>query len=87
MPPAVRTEKLTRRFGKLVAVDGTSMTVEAGEIYALLEPNGAGKTALVRMLCGLLAPTSGTAFVLGTPIPAPSIKARTGYMPQETALP
>jgi ABC-2 type transport system ATP-binding protein len=86
VPAAVRTEKLTKRFGKILAVDEISMTVEAGEIYGLLGPNGAGKTTLVRMLCGLLLPTSGTAFVLGARMPCPSIKARIGYMPQESAL-
>ncbi len=86
MPAAVKTEKLTKRFGKILAVDEISMTVEVGEIYGLLGPNGAGKTTLVRMLCGLLLPTSGTAFVLDTRMPCPSIKARIGYMPQESAL-
>jgi len=86
MPAAVQTNKLTKRFGELIAVDEIDMTVEPGEVYGLLGPNGAGKTTLVRMLCGLLLPTSGTASVLGSPVPAPTIKTRIGYMPQESAL-
>lgn len=86
MPPAVQTDKLTKQFGKLLAVDRISMTVEPGEVYGLLGPNGAGKTTLVRMLCGLLLPTSGTATVLGSLIGSPTTKTRIGYMPQESAL-
>jgi len=86
MPAAVQTNKLTKRFGELIAVDEIDMTVEPGEVYGLLGPNGAGKTTLVRMLCGLLLPTSGTASVLGSQIPSATIKTRIGYMPQESAL-
>lgn len=49
--PVIRKEKLTKRFGRLIAVDETSLNVERGEIYGLLGPNGGGKTTLVRMLC------------------------------------
>jgi ABC-2 type transport system ATP-binding protein len=62
---AIECDRLTRRFGLRVAVDALSLRVAAGEVYALLGPNGAGKTTTVRLLCGLLAPTSGTARVLG----------------------
>jgi len=62
---AVYTEKLTRRFGKFVAVDQVTLEVKKGEIFAFLGPNGAGKTTLMRMLCGLLKPTTGKAMVGG----------------------
>ena len=84
--PVIRTEKLTKRFGRLIAVDEISLDVERGEIYGLLGPNGAGKTTLVRMLCGLLSPTSGKAYVLDAEVPSPKVKPKVGYMPQESAI-
>ena len=63
----VRAEKLTRRFGDFVAVDAISFEIAAGEIWGFLGPNGAGKSTAIRMLCGVLAPTSGRAEVLGQP--------------------
>ncbi|RPH67949.1 MAG: ATP-binding cassette domain-containing protein, partial [Myxococcaceae bacterium] len=62
---AVTVQKLTRRFGDLLAVDSVSFQAHRGEILCFLGPNGAGKSTLIRMLCGLLAPTSGTARVAG----------------------
>ena len=56
---AIRSVGLVRRFGELTAVDGVDLDVAAGEIYGFLGPNGAGKSTMVRMLCTLLAPTSG----------------------------
>jgi ABC-2 type transport system ATP-binding protein len=61
----LRTEKLTKRFGDLVAVDGLDLEVREGEIFGFLGPNGAGKTTTLRLLCALIAPTSGTAEVAG----------------------
>jgi ABC-2 type transport system ATP-binding protein len=63
---AVRTEDLTRDFGHVRAIDHLSMKVPAGRIVAMLGPNGAGKTTLIRLLLGLLEPTDGRAWVLGT---------------------
>ncbi len=61
----VRVQNLVRSFGPLTAVDGINLVVEPGEIYGFLGPNGAGKSTVVRMLCTLLAPTSGSASVAG----------------------
>ena len=79
---------LTRRFGEFVAVDRVSFTVTAGEVFGFLGSNGAGKTTTIRMLCGLLAPTSGAASVLGFDIAgdADAIKRRIGYMSQRFSL-
>src|SRR5258707_2799753 len=56
---AIRTEQLTRRFGALTAVDGVDLRVNAGQFFGFLGPNGAGKSTTIKMLTGLLAPTSG----------------------------
>jgi ABC-2 type transport system ATP-binding protein len=68
MPPAIETDKLSKHYGPVLAVDRLSMRVEAGEIYGFLGLNGAGKTTTIRMLLGMIAPSSGTASVLGQPI-------------------
>jgi len=65
MRTVLRTEKLTKRFGTLVAVDGVDLEVREGEVFGYLGPNGAGKTTTLRLLCALIAPTSGTAEVAG----------------------
>ena len=65
LSPAVELRELTRRFGAFTAVDRVSLSVGAGEIFGFLGANGAGKSTTIRMICGLLAPTSGTALVLG----------------------
>ena len=65
MRVALRTEKLTKRFGDLVAVDGIDLEVREGEVFGFLGPNGAGKTTTLRLVCALIAPTSGTAEVAG----------------------
>ena len=61
----IEIEKLTRKFGELIAVNDVSFFVDRGEIFGLLGPNGAGKSTLIRMLCTLLRPTEGTAYVAG----------------------
>jgi ABC-2 type transport system ATP-binding protein len=86
--PAVIAENLTKKFGAFTAVDGISLTVKKGEIFGLLGPNGAGKTTTFKMLCGLLKPTSGEAFVNGRDLlraPAKA-RARLGYMAQKFSL-
>src|SRR2546421_9726094 len=65
MKTVVRTEKLTKRFGDLTAVDGIDLDVHEGEVFGFLGPNGAGKTTTLRLLCALIAPTSGTAEIAG----------------------
>jgi ABC-2 type transport system ATP-binding protein len=76
----VTTQALTRRYGERVAVDGVSLTVRRGEIYGFLGPNGAGKTTTLRMLLGLIRPTSGRATVLGGPPGSPEVLRRVGSL-------
>jgi len=85
---AVETRELTRRFGALTAVDRLSLRIETGEVFGLLGPNGSGKTTTIRMLCGLLEPSAGTAFVAGIDVTvAPEqVKRRIGYMSQRFGL-
>jgi ABC-2 type transport system ATP-binding protein len=85
---AVQAEHLTKKFGTFVAVDRVTFTVERGTIFGFLGPNGAGKTTTIRMLLGLLKPTSGTATVLGYDIvrQAAEVKRRIGYMSQRFSL-
>jgi ABC-2 type transport system ATP-binding protein len=85
---AVQTESLTRRFGSFIAVKNASISVKEGEIFGFLGANGAGKTTMIRMLCGLLKPSSGTATVSGFDIYKQSelIKQNIGYMSQKFSL-
>ena len=84
----VQTSGLTKKFGSLVAVDHMDLSVKSGEIFGFLGPNGAGKTTTVRILCGLMMPTSGTATVVGHDIVTEpeEVKQRIGYMPQAYGL-
>src|SRR5512146_1919367 len=68
MDAAMETNNLVKRYGRVTAVDGVSLRVARGEIYAFLGLNGAGKTTTIRMLLGMVKPTGGEAFVLGTRI-------------------
>ncbi len=79
---------LTRRFGDFVAVDDVTLSVQAGEIYGFLGSNGAGKSTTIRMLCGLLTPTSGRAEVAGFDVgrKPEQVKRRIGYMSQKFSL-
>jgi len=85
---AIVVKDLTRRFGSFVAVDHVSFTVGTGEIFGFLGSNGAGKSTTIRMLCGLLKPTSGTAMVDGLDVgrDPEGVKARIGYMSQKFSL-
>lgn len=85
---SVQTDRLTRRFGKFVAVDQVSIDVLQGEIFGFLGANGAGKTTMIRMLCGLLLPSEGTASVAGFDVYRESeqIKRNIGYMSQKFSL-
>jgi ABC-2 type transport system ATP-binding protein len=84
----VIAEGLTKRFGGLVAVDHLNLRIRKGEIFGFLGPNGSGKTTTIRMLCGLMDPTEGTASVLGYDVRSQSeqIKERIGYMSQQFSL-
>ncbi len=84
----VDLDNLTRRFGKFTAVDHISLDVYEGEIFGFLGANGAGKTTAIRMLCGLLLPTSGGGHVAGFDVLTQSemIKRNIGYMPQKFSL-
>src|SRR4051794_12034845 len=80
--PVIRTRGLTKRYGELRAVDGVDLDVGEGDVYGFLGANGSGKTTTVRMLLGLVLPTSGTAEVLGLPMPA----SRRAALPRVGAL-
>ncbi len=76
----------TISFGKLRAVNDLSMTITTGETYGLIGPNGSGKTTLIRLLVGLMRPTSGTIRVMGQRIPSSKVSPHLGYMTQLSAL-
>jgi ABC-2 type transport system ATP-binding protein len=86
MSTVVEAQALRKYFGPIRAVDGLDLAVEAGEIYGLLGPNGSGKTTLIRLLIGLLKPTSGRAAILGQAMPNKPILSQVGYMTQVSAL-
>ncbi len=88
MSLAIETTNLTRRFGPVTAVAGLNLCVRSGEIFGFLGPNGAGKTTTIRMLCGLLLPSEGTARVAGVDVTqdADAVKRCVGYMPQRFSL-
>src|SRR5438094_7135335 len=80
--PAVRTVELTKKFGRTVALAGLSMTVPRGEVFGFLGPNGAGKTTAVKLLLGLLKPTSGEGWLLGKRVGDLCARRRIGYLPE-----
>lgn len=86
--PVIRTEKLTRRFKSVTAVDGLDLEIRRSEIFGLVGPDGAGKTTTIRMLCAIMNPTQGSARVAGFDTVAESeqIKRRIGYMAQRFNL-
>lgn len=85
---AVRINALRKAFGSLIAVQGLTLSIASGEVFGLLGPNGSGKTTTIRMLCGLIAPTSGDATVAGFDVVRESEKIRRviGYMSQKYGL-
>jgi ABC-2 type transport system ATP-binding protein len=85
---AITVSNLSRRFGEFIAVDQVSFSVEKGEIFGFLGSNGAGKSTTIRMLCGLLKPSTGTATVDGIDVgrDPESVKRRIGYMSQKFSL-
>ena len=84
----VETRGLRRTFGALIAVEGLDLVVRRGEVFGLLGPNGSGKTTTIRMLCGLLAPTAGSATVAGYDVAREpeAVKRVIGYMSQRFGL-
>lgn len=84
----ILTKELTKRFGDVLAVNHVNLQVEPGEVFGLLGPNGSGKTTMVRMLCGLMTPSDGSAAVVGFDVAsqAEQVKANIGYMPQRFCL-
>jgi ABC-2 type transport system ATP-binding protein len=85
---AISARQLTRKFGEKVAVDHVDLDIPSGRIYGFLGPNGSGKSTTLRMLCGMLLPTEGSAQVFGLSIEdeAEAIRRRLGYMPQRFSL-
>jgi ABC-2 type transport system ATP-binding protein len=85
---AIEARNLTRRFGKLTAVDHVTLEVPRAHIYGFLGPNGSGKSTTIRMLCGLLTPNEGDIKVLGLQIPrdAEALRRKIGYMTQKFSL-
>ena len=86
MASVIKTEALTKWYGGVRAVDGLDLDVKEGEIFGFLGPNGAGKTTTLKILLGLLFPTSGSVSVLGQSPRDVRIKARIGYLPEESYL-
>lgn len=88
MEKAIKANNLTKKFGSLTAVDDISFFINRGEIYGFLGPNGAGKSTTIRMLCGILSPTSGSAEVAGIDVlkEPEMVKRKIGYMSQEFSL-
>ncbi len=86
--PAIRTSALRKAYGALVAVESLDLEVPRGEVFGLLGPNGSGKTTTIRMLCGLVTPTSGEASVVGFDIrtQAEQLRRQIGYMSQRFGL-
>ena len=86
--PIIETRDLTRRFGELTAVDRLNLAVAGGEIFGLVGPDGAGKTTTLRMLCGLMDPTGGSARVAGHDVAREprAVKDQIGYMAQRFGL-
>lgn len=83
--PVIQTHGLTRRFGRLIALDRLDLQVEQGTTYGLLGPNGSGKTTLIRLLLGIIPATQGEAYVLGHRVPSQQVRSQVGYMPQAAA--
>lgn len=86
--PVIETIQLTKVFkGKITALDEVSLSVEQGSIFGLLGPNGAGKTTLVKILLGIIFPTSGTGTLLGEPLSSVKAKECIGYLPENHRYP
>jgi len=80
--PAIETDQLRKVFGDYAAVKGLTLQVKQGEVFGFLGPNGAGKTTSIKMLLGLISPTSGTASLLGKPVGDRAVMAHIGFLPE-----
>lgn len=87
MPPVIELDGLTKRYGKLLAVDAVSLRVEAGAVFGLLGPNGAGKSTLVKMILSVVRPTAGNARLFGEPADNSQARRRVGFLPEAIRLP
>jgi len=86
-PSAIRTEDLTKHFGRTVALEGLGLDVHEGEIFGFLGPNGAGKSTTIRLLLGLIRPTRGRAWLRGVPVDDVEVAHRSvGYVPGDVSL-
>ena len=85
--PLLETRGVSVRFGGHVAVKDVSLTVQPGTVTGLIGPNGAGKTTLIKILLGMLAPTSGSAHLLGQPVGSVEARRDVGYLPEDHRLP
>ena len=85
-PLAIRTEELAKRYGKITALAGLTMSIPAGDVFGFLGPNGAGKTTAVKLLLGLARPTAGEGWLLGAPLSDPrahrQARRMIGYLPE-----
>lgn len=87
MQYAIEVAELTKKFGDFLAVDGISLKIKKGEIFGFLGPNGAGKTTTIRILCGVIKPTSGKGSIMGFSLDKiGNIKQKIGYMSQKFSL-
>jgi ABC-type multidrug transport system ATPase subunit len=88
MSAIIKAERLTKKFGSLVAVDQVNLDIQVGEIFGFLGPNGSGKSTVIRMLCGLLQPSAGRAEIDGLDVvkQTEEVKRRIGYMSQRFSL-
>jgi ABC-2 type transport system ATP-binding protein len=80
--PAIETEELRKVFGDYAAVKSLTLQIKQGEVFGFLGPNGAGKTTSIKMLVGLITPTAGKAFLLGSPLGERKIRSRIGFLPE-----
>src|SRR5918911_1948900 len=80
MAPALAVERLVKRYGRIAALRGVDLHVEEGELVGLLGPNGAGKSTLVKIACGLVRPSGGSAEVAGAPAGSPEAQRALGYL-------
>src|SRR5438046_2064963 len=85
--PVIATHNLVKRYGRIEALQGVSLTVHRGEIFGLLGQNGAGKTTLIKILLGITGATAGETALLGQPAGTSAVRRRVGYLPEDHLFP